>query len=70
MSGGRPGSRGWRRELEVVIIVWLVLSLSVGVESFAESEGEVTCVGGRNGRRSAESRESVKEPLWRVEGNM
>lgn len=54
----------------MVIVGWLGLSLSVGVESFAESEGEVTCVGGRNGCRFAESRESVKEPLWRVEGNM
>lgn len=53
----------------MVIIGWLVLSLSVGVESFAESEGEVTRVGGRDGCRFAESGESVKEPLWRVQGN-
>lgn len=49
---------------------WLVLSLSVGVESFAESEGEVTCVGGREGCRFVESGEYVRELLWRMEGNM
>lgn len=53
----------------MVIIGWLVLSLSVGVESFVEREGEVTHVVRRNGCRFVEWR-TVRELLWRVNGNM
>lgn len=49
----------------MVIIGWLVLSLSVGVESFAESEGEVTCVVRRNGCRFVEWRSCERAALER-----
>lgn len=42
---------------------WLVLSLSVAVESLAESEGEATCVGGKDGCRFAEKEEHVRATL-------
>lgn len=57
----RLGDCWW--QCEVVIIGWLVLSLSVGVESFAESEGEVTRVVGRNGCRFMEWRTCERAAL-------
>lgn len=49
---------------------WFVFFLLVGVELFVESEGEVICVGGREGCRFVESGGYVRELFWRMEGNM
>lgn len=41
------GFRMWGTGVDIG--VWLVFSLSVGVEPFVESKGEVTRVGGKDG---------------------